>query len=67
MTSKITIVEQFQEIDEPRIERSKKHLLIDIFTIAILAVIYSADAWICIETYGRAKYQWLKNLSYFWI
>ena len=29
--------------------------------VAILAVICGADGWVGIETYGKAKYQWLKK------
>ncbi len=36
-------------------------MLIDILTIAILAVICGADGWVGIETYGKAKYDWLKT------
>jgi predicted transposase YbfD/YdcC len=30
-------------------------------TIAVCAVICGADGWTAIETYGRAKYEWLKT------
>ena len=39
---KFSIAEHFETVEEPRIERSKEHLLIDILTIAILAVICGA-------------------------
>lgn len=39
-----TLVEHFGEIEDPRIERNKRHKLIDILTIAILAVICGADS-----------------------
>jgi hypothetical protein len=51
-----SIADHFSDIDDPRMERTKDHLLIDILTIAILAVIWGADGWVAIETYGHAKY-----------
>ncbi len=58
---KITIADHFSAIDDPRIERSKQHKLIDIITIAICAVICGAQGWTDIETYGVTKYEWLKQ------
>ena len=53
--------EHFGELSDPRIERTKDHLLIDIVAIAILAVISGAKGWVAIQTYGEAKSQWLKE------
>jgi len=53
--------EHFGNLRDPRIERTKEHLLIDIIAIAILAVIGGSKGWVGIETYGEAKYQWLKE------
>jgi hypothetical protein len=58
---KLSFLQYFVTLTDPRIERSKEHLLIDIIVIAILAVISGADGWIAIETYGKAKYEWLKE------
>ncbi|QFS50644.1 ISAs1 family transposase [Nostoc sphaeroides] len=58
---KITIADHFLGIEDPRIDRTKRHNLIDIITIAVCAVICGADGWTAIETYGCAKYEWLKT------
>lgn len=59
---KITIADHFSDLDDPRVERTKLHKLIDIITIAICAVICGADTWVDIEMYGQAKYKWLRKL-----
>ena len=58
---KLTIAQHFQDVEDPRVERTKAHQLIDIITIAICAVICGADGWTDIESYGHAKYSWLKK------
>ena len=51
----------FSEIKDPRVTRTKKHLLKDILVIAILAVIAGAEGWEDLENYGYAKQQWLSE------
>ncbi len=58
---KITIADHFSTLEDPRIERTKRHKLIDIITITICAVICNADGWTEIERYGKSKYKWLKK------
>ena len=53
--------EYFTQIKDPRVERTRYHLLIDIITIAILAVIAGAEGWEDIEEYGISKQEWLKK------
>jgi hypothetical protein len=54
--------ERFSEIEDPRIERTKRHKLGDILTIAILSVICGADSWVGMESFGQAKQTWLKRI-----
>ena len=63
MTKKkrVSLLEHFSVIQDPRIDRRKEHKLIDIITIAILAVICGADAWTSVEEFGKAKYDWLSS------
>ena len=39
-------MECFGALEDPRIERCKRHQLLDIITIAICAVICGADSWV---------------------
>lgn len=61
LKSKITIADHFGKMEDPRVEWSIQHKLIDIITIAICAVICGADTWVDIEAYGLAKSEWLKQ------
>ncbi len=51
----------FAQVRDPRIERTKQHLLIDIITIAVCGAIAGADDWIAVAAFGRAKRQWFKR------
>src|SRR5947209_20147807 len=56
----ITIREQFATLEDPRVERTKQHQLLDIITIALCAVICGADTWVDIAAWGQAKQAWLE-------
>jgi len=43
------------------VERTRAHQLLDIIAIALFAVLSGADTWVVIETYGKAKRQWLET------
>ena len=58
---KTTIADYFVNVEDPRIEHTKRHKLIDVIRIAICAVISGGDSWVAIETYGQAKEEWLKG------
>jgi predicted transposase YbfD/YdcC len=51
----------FAELTDPRVERSKEHLLQEILFIAIAAVLCGAETWNDIEFYGKTKRGWLKR------
>jgi len=55
------ITEHFGSVQDPRIERSKEHKLIDIISISICAVICGAEGWVDIENFGKSKLAWLKT------
>lgn len=56
-----SLAEFFGDLPDPRIDRTKKHKLLDIIIIAVCGVICGADSWVEIEQFGRAKEGWLKQ------
>ena len=55
------IVEYFAALEDPRIDRTKRHKLLDIVTIAICGTICGADNWVDIELFGNCKEEWFKS------
>lgn len=53
------IHEIFCDLTDPRSPKNKQHLLVEIMMISICAVIGGADGWEDIETFARAKLDWL--------
>lgn len=57
-----SLVKHFEDIKDPRVERTKKHQLTHILVIAILAVISGAQGWEDIENYGISKQKWKERV-----
>ena len=51
----------FAAVEDPRIERTKLHRLVDILMIAVCGVICGADGWVEIEEFGKAKAAWFDS------
>jgi predicted transposase YbfD/YdcC len=56
-----SIERHFADLDDPRVDRTKQHKLLDIVVIAICAVICGADGWVGIQEFGEAKLEWFKT------
>ena len=54
-------ISHFSSIPEPRIERCRKHALLDILFLSISAILCGADGWEEIEDFGRSKLDWLRR------
>ncbi len=57
-----TIEQHFSALKDPRVDRTKRHRLLDILVIAICAVICGADSWEDVEEFGKAKQSWLQTI-----
>lgn len=55
----VSLVDYFQDLEDPRMDRTKRHPLIDIVFIAICAVVSDANSWASVETFARSKRAWL--------
>jgi predicted transposase YbfD/YdcC len=58
---RIGFIDAFADLPDPRVDRTKKHLLCDILVIAVCAVVAGADSFEEVERFGRAKHDWLKR------
>lgn len=59
LTEKMSSI--FNEIEDPRAEKNRVHLLTDILIIAILSVIAGSRGWEDMHNYGLSKYEWLEE------
>lgn len=55
------LLTHFADLNDPRIERTKRHLLSDIVALTICGVLCGAESWVDIAAYGEAKQTWLKQ------
>ena len=57
----LSMVEHFGKLQDPRMERARRHELKDIIVITLCAVICGADNWVEIEEFGKAKEEWFRT------
>ena len=58
---KATILDHFADLQDPRVERTRRHKLVDILAIAICATICGADSWVHMELFGKSKLAWFQG------
>jgi predicted transposase YbfD/YdcC len=56
-----SVLDAFADLPDPRIDRSKRHQLLDIIAIALCAVLCGADSWVDVALFGRSKEPWLRQ------
>ena len=61
MTAPQSLIEHFSKLEDPRVERNKKHELMDVIVLCVCAVVSGAEGWSDIEEFGRAKLDWLRR------
>ena len=51
-------IDHFALRPDPRLDRTTRHLWLDMVVMAVCAVIGGADTWGDLAASGRAKYDW---------
>ncbi len=54
-------VESFGTLEDPRVERTRKHGLLDIIAIGIIGIMAGAQSFEEIEDFGLTHEEWLKQ------
>ena len=55
----------FDELPDPRVERTKAYNLVDLIILCICAVICGADDWVSIAKFARSKQNWWRQWGLF--
>jgi predicted transposase YbfD/YdcC len=58
---KLGFAEHFAGLPDPRIDRTKKHPLVDVLAVALCATIAGADSFEEVERFGKSKEAWLRR------
>ena len=56
-----SIVAHFQTLEDPRLERTKKHNLLDILVIALCTLLTGGEGFQDMELFGKSKHAWLRT------
>src|SRR5438105_7458896 len=51
----------FENLTDPRLDRTKRHSLLDIIILAVCATLGNADGWADIERFGKAKLDFFRT------
>ena len=57
-SSGISLIEHLKKVLDPRVERGRRHKLMDLLVIALCATLGGADDWVEIVQFGQAKKDW---------
>ena len=57
----LDIETHFGDLKDPRYKHNPPHMLLEIITIALCAIICGANDWVAVEGWGKAKEDWLKQ------
>lgn len=57
----VAVFTPFENLADPRIERTRRHELFDLIVVALCGTIAGADSWADIERFGNGRLAWLRS------
>ena len=58
---KLSLIEHFEKLNDPRLDRTKDHDLIDVLIIAVCTLLCGGESFNDMEDFGYAKEEWFKT------
>lgn len=58
---KLSLIEHFKVVPDPRVNRTKDHALIDVLVIAICTLLCGGETFNDVEDFGQAKEEWFRT------
>lgn len=58
---KLSLIEHFKDLTDPRVDRTKDHDLIDVLIIAVCCLLCAGESFNDMEDFGKAKHAWFKG------
>lgn len=59
--SKLSLIEHFKDLPDPRVNRTLDHDLIDVLVIAVCTLLCAGESFNDMEDFGKAKQDWFKT------
>jgi len=56
-----SLIATFNDLDDPRHHRTRKHDLSAMIVIALLGIMCGADSWVEVAAFGQAREKWLRR------
>ena len=56
-----SLIEHFKDLNDPRVDRTKEHQLIDMLVIAICCLLCEGESFNDMEDFGNANQEWFKT------
>jgi predicted transposase YbfD/YdcC len=57
----MAVFSTFEDLTDPRIERTRRHELFELLVIALCGTIAGADSWADVERFGEKRLDWLRT------